>query len=130
MSVPGTGPARADDMLLLPSAWTYEAGQPKEAWIPGFWASRHLWDSHRLGLFLFTLVWVRGTSFSRSVLHKHLWRYRWVRGARVCVEVRYRAHRPGLRGIRGVSTSLYHRLSVHISLICRVCFCSCTCCLN
>ena len=24
----GTGPARADDMLLLPSAWTYEAGVP------------------------------------------------------------------------------------------------------
>ena len=38
MSVPGTGPARADDMLLLPSSWTYEAGLPAEAWIPGFWA--------------------------------------------------------------------------------------------
>ena len=34
----GTGPARADDMLLLPSAWTYEMGLPTEAWIPEFWA--------------------------------------------------------------------------------------------
>ena len=34
----GTEPTRADDMLLLPSAWTYEAGLPTEAWIPGFWA--------------------------------------------------------------------------------------------
>ena len=37
-SAPGIGPTRADDMLLLPSAWTYEAGLPTEAWIPGFWA--------------------------------------------------------------------------------------------
>ena len=29
-SAPGTGPAGADDMLLLPSAWTYEAGLPTE----------------------------------------------------------------------------------------------------
>ena len=25
-------------MLLLPLAWTYEAGLPTEAWILGFWA--------------------------------------------------------------------------------------------
>ena len=25
-------------MLLLPSAWTYEAGLLTEVWIPGFWA--------------------------------------------------------------------------------------------
>ena len=25
-------------MLLLPSAWTYEAGLPTEVWIAGFWA--------------------------------------------------------------------------------------------
>ena len=37
-SAPGTGPARADDMLLLLSAWTYEVGLPTEVWIPGFWA--------------------------------------------------------------------------------------------
>ena len=39
MSVPSTGPTRADDMLLFPSAWTYEAGLPTEAWIQGFWAN-------------------------------------------------------------------------------------------
>ena len=37
-SAPGKGPAEADDMLLLPSALTYEAGLPTEVWIPGFWA--------------------------------------------------------------------------------------------
>ena len=36
MSAAGTGQARADDMLLLPSAWTYEARLPMEAWILGF----------------------------------------------------------------------------------------------
>ena len=35
--VPRTGPTKADDMLLLPSSWTYEAGLPTEAWIPRFW---------------------------------------------------------------------------------------------
>ena len=38
-STPGTRPTRADNMLLLPSAWTYEAGVPMEAWIVGFRAS-------------------------------------------------------------------------------------------
>ena len=33
-----TRPTRADDMLLFPSAWTYEAGLPIEVWISGFWA--------------------------------------------------------------------------------------------
>ena len=37
-SAPGTGLAGADDMLILPSAWTYEVGLPTEVWIPGFWA--------------------------------------------------------------------------------------------
>ena len=31
MSALGIGPARANDVLLLPSAWTYEAGLPTEA---------------------------------------------------------------------------------------------------
>ena len=30
------GSARANDMLLLPSAWAYEEGLPTEARIPGF----------------------------------------------------------------------------------------------
>ena len=32
----------------------------------------HQWDMHRHSLFLLTLVWVRGTSFSCGVLRKHL----------------------------------------------------------
>ena len=35
-SAPGTGPTRVDDILLLPSTWTYEARVPIEAWILGF----------------------------------------------------------------------------------------------
>ena len=38
------------------------------------------------------------------------------------VEVRHIAHRPGLRGPRGVSISSYQRLSIQISRTCRVCF--------
>ena len=37
MSAPCIGLTRADNMLLLPSAWTYEARLPVEAGIPGFW---------------------------------------------------------------------------------------------
>ena len=108
-SPPGTGPARVDDMLLLPSSWTYEAGLPTEAWgVLGRRSSSHRWDKRGLSLFLLTLVWVRGTSFSCRVLHKHLRQYRW---ARVWVEVKYKAHKPRLRGTRGVSTPLYHRLN-------------------
>ena len=36
MRATNAGPARVDDMLLLPSAWTYEDGLPMEAGIPGF----------------------------------------------------------------------------------------------
>ena len=36
MRATDTGSARADDMLLLPSAWAYEEGLPTEAGIPGF----------------------------------------------------------------------------------------------
>ena len=36
MRATDAGPVRADDMLLLPSAWTYEEGLPTAAGIPGF----------------------------------------------------------------------------------------------
>ena len=35
-SAPSIGSAKADDMLIFPLAWTYEAELPKEAWIPRF----------------------------------------------------------------------------------------------
>ena len=35
----GFYPAKTNDMLFLPSPWTYEAGFPSEARIPGFWDS-------------------------------------------------------------------------------------------
>ena len=37
MSAPGTGLARADDMLLLPSAWAHENGLSTKAGIPELW---------------------------------------------------------------------------------------------
>ena len=75
---PGTGLARADDILLLPSAWTYETGFPTEVWILGFWAGAIpvQWDRRIHSLFLHTPVWVKGTSFSRRVLYKHLRQHR------------------------------------------------------
>ena len=36
MRATDAGPARADDMLLLPSTWTYEEGLPTEVGILGF----------------------------------------------------------------------------------------------
>ena len=33
----GFYPARTENMLFLPLAWTYEAGLPSEAMILGFW---------------------------------------------------------------------------------------------
>ena len=75
-------------MLFLPTAWACETGLPPEIGILGFWYSTVL--------VLHTVVWVRGTSFSLGVLYKYLRQHRWARGARVWVEVRYRAHRPGL----------------------------------
>ena len=38
------------------------------------------------------------------------------------VEVRYRAHKPGLQGPKGVSIPLCQRLSIQISRTCRVSF--------
>ena len=38
-SAPGTGPARADDMLLFPSAWAHEKGLSTKTRIPKLWDS-------------------------------------------------------------------------------------------
>ena len=53
---PSTGPARADDMLLLPSTWTYEAGLPTDPRVLDWRSSSHRWDRRELSLFLLTLV--------------------------------------------------------------------------
>ena len=87
------------------------------------------WDRYRHSLFLHTLVWVKGTSLSRRVVYKDFRQHRQVRGVGLWVEVRNRAHKPGIRGPRGVSTPLYHKLSMQISRLCRVHFHTCICCL-
>ena len=82
----------------------------------------HQWDMHRLGLFLLTQPWARGTSISPKVLHKNLLLHKQVGWAKAWVEVRTKAHKPGLQGPRGVSTPLHLRLSLQISELFRVLF--------
>ena len=62
-------------------------------------------------MFLHTLVWVRGASFSHRVLHGHLLLHKQVRGARLWAKAEDEAHRQGRQGFRGVSTPSHHRLS-------------------
>ena len=71
----------------------------------------HEWDMRRRSLFLPTPPWAREDDISPRVLHKHLLFHIQDRETRVWVEIRDRAHRPGLQGPRGVSTSLHHRLA-------------------
>ena len=74
MSAPGIGPARFDDMLLLPSTWAHEKGLSTKAGIP------ELWDSavpviSGTGATQFVpshLVPTRGTGINLRVLHKRL----------------------------------------------------------
>ena len=77
---------------------------------------------HAQTQFLLTPVLARETSISPRVLHKHLLLHRRAREARVWVEVEDRAHKLGLQGPRGMSTSSYRRLSQRISRPYRVCF--------
>ena len=53
-------------MFPLPPAWTHETGLPLEARIQELWdhSPSHQWDVHRLGSFLLTPPWARGTSIS------------------------------------------------------------------
>ena len=44
------------------------------------------WDRRGYSIFLHTLVWVRGASFSPRVLHRHILLHRQARGARLWVE--------------------------------------------
>ena len=92
--------------------------------VMGHHSPSHQWGMHRGSLFLLTLPWAREDSISLSpkVLHKHLLFHRQAKEARVWVEVEDRAHRPGLQGLRGVSTPLHHKLSLLSSQLYRVCF--------
>ena len=83
----------------------------------------HPWDRRGHSLFLHPPVWVKETSISPKVLHKHLLLYRHAREARVWVGTPDRAHGPGHQGFRGMSTPSYHRLNLQISKLYRVCFC-------
>ena len=66
----------------------------------------HQWDRRGCSLFLLTLVRARGASIIPKVLHKRLFLHRWAREARVWVEVKDRAYRPGIWRPRSVSTLL------------------------
>ena len=56
----------------------------------------HQWDIHRLGLFLCTLPWARGTNSSPRVLQRPLLLHYQAKQARAWVEVENRAHKLGI----------------------------------
>ena len=89
----------------------------------GHHSPSHQWDMHRRGLFLPTLPWAREDSISPRVLLKHLLFRRYAIGARVWVEVKDKAHKPGLLGPRGLSMPLHHKLRWQISRLFKVCLC-------
>ena len=70
------------------------------------------WNMHRRSLFLLTPAQAKGNHINPKVRHRHRLSHIQVREAKARVEVRYRAHKPGLWGSKGVSMPLYHRLSV------------------
>ena len=112
-------------MLPLPTAWTHEKGLPKEARIPGLWdTSIPFINGTYTETFCLSLplTWSRGTSISPMVQHRHQLFHKRAREASEWVEVWYMAHRPGLRGPKGVFTPLHLRLSLQISHIYKVCF--------
>ena len=80
------------------------------------------WNISRHNLSLLTPTRARGISISPSVWHRHRVFHIQAREARAWVEVEYKAHRPGLRGPKGVFTPLHLRLSLQISRIYKVCF--------
>ena len=82
----------------------------------------HQWDMHKRSLFLPTLIWAKGISIIPKVLHKHLLLRKHAKWVGAWVEVEGRAHRPGLRGPKGVSTPLHLRPSLQISRSFRVHF--------
>ena len=65
----------------------------------------------------------KGTGISLRVLAKRLLLHIQAREARVWVEPGDRASKPGLRGPKGVSMPLHHRMSLQISRLYRVCLC-------
>ena len=82
----------------------------------------HQWDVHRLSLFLLTPLWAKGTSINLRVLHKPLILHNHAEWAKAWVEVKVRAHKPGLQGPKGMSTPSHLRLSLQISRLFRVHF--------
>ena len=74
----------------------------------------HQLDVHRLGLFLPTPPWARGTSINPKALHKTLLIHDHARWAKVWVKFQARAQKPGLQGPKGVSTTLHLRPSLRI----------------
>ena len=121
----GLQPARVGDMLPLPSSWTLKAGLSSEARI------LELWDTSVpiiSGMYTDAVCsslpppWTRRGGISRRALHKVLPLHIQARWTRAGVEVKAKAHKTGLQGPRGVSTSLHRRLSLQISVLFRVCF--------
>ena len=73
--------------------------------ILGCHSPSHQWDQHGNSLFP---LWVKGTGIKLRVLHKHLRFNKQAREAKLWVEVEVedRAHKPGFRGLKGMSMPL------------------------
>ena len=99
-------------MFLLPLAWTHETILPSEVGIVELWDTQVLVIS---GTFIDQICsslpppWDKGASISPRALHRPLLLHDQVRA---WVEVKARAHKPGLQGPRGVSTPLHLKLSL------------------
>ena len=81
----------------------------------GHLSPSHQWDTHRHNMFLLTLVRARGIGISPRVRHRHRVFRRQAKGVKAWVEVEGRTYRLGLRGPRGESTPLHHKLRWKIS---------------
>ena len=66
-------------------------------------------------MFLLTPTQTIGIGISLRVRHELRVFHRQAKGARVWVKVEGRVYRPGLRGLRGVSKPLLHKLRQQIS---------------
>ena len=73
-------------------------------------------------MFLYSLVQIRGASFSFRELHGHLPFHRQVREAMLGAEAEDEVHRKVRQEFRGVSTPSHSRLSQQISQLYRVRF--------